>query len=212
MLEYNVKDYKDITTFEMFQKDSKWLPNVLQKDIQEEWFNSLEYYPKYYNIFKNIITLEGLKDVKFFEFGVRTGYIGNVLSKVSNDLNIRISYTGIDINQYESNGLDLAKETFELLELSNILKCVNSKTFNFSRFQNYYDIIHIDGDHSYDAKISDFINAYTICKNGGYILIDDYDHHEEVKRAVDYCLENFKGSYWYYKTLRGLIIFKVEKA
>lgn len=57
-----------------------------------------------------------------------------------------------------------------------------------------YDIIYIDGDHSYAGVKSDLHHAYAKIKNGGYIMGHDYEmnmakarnHYEfGVKRAVE---------------------------
>lgn len=209
---YNIKNPKNIECKDLFMFNTHYLHNVLYKDIQEDWFSGNLYYPKYYNVFSNIIETENLDNLNFFEIGVRTGYIGNVLHKVSELHNIPVHYTGMDINQYERNGLDLARECFEFIGLPHTLKIADSTIFNFSRYENIYDVVHIDGDHSYDTKITDFINSMLICKNGGYILIDDYDHHSEVRRAVDFVMAKYdRNEYWYLDTLRGLVICKVKK-
>ncbi len=59
---------------------------------------------------------------------------------------------------------------------------------------NYYDIVYIDGDHSYEGVKRDLENAFTKVKNGGYIMGHDYEmnmakahniYNFGVKRAVD---------------------------
>lgn len=54
-----------------------------------------------------------------------------------------------------------------------------------------FDLIYIDGDHTYEAVLSDGTNAYWQCKIGGYILFDDYGQSEETKRGVDEFIEEF---------------------
>ena len=70
----------------------------------------------------------------------------------------------------------------------------NSISFLQRCENNTYDIIYIDGDHSYHGVKHDLINAYTKIKNGGYIMGHDYEmnmkkaHHMYdfgVKAAVD---------------------------
>ena len=53
------------------------------------------------------------------------------------------------------------------------------------------DILFIDGDHSYDAIIDDFLNYKDLLNNGGYIIFDDYHDHSNpiVKHAVDYIVD-----------------------
>ena len=51
-----------------------------------------------------------------------------------------------------------------------------------------YDIIFIDGDHSFNGVISDFTNYIGFLKKGGYMVFDDYldsKYSPGVKPAVD---------------------------
>ena len=62
-----------------------------------------------------------------------------------------------------------------------------------------YDIIYIDGDHSYKGVKNDLISAYNKIKDGGFIMGHDYAINLkktshifkfEVKKAVnDFCKE-----------------------
>jgi cephalosporin hydroxylase len=57
---------------------------------------------------------------------------------------------------------------------------------------NLVDILFIDGDHSYNAVISDFKMYSSLVAPGGYIIFDDYLDHEhspDVKPAVDFIVE-----------------------
>jgi lipopolysaccharide biosynthesis glycosyltransferase len=74
----------------------------------------------------------------------------------------------------------------------------DSVTFLQSREDNTYDIIYIDGDHSYSGVKNDLINAFSKIKNGGYIMGHDYEMNMKktrnnynfgVKEAVDeFCI------------------------
>src|SRR5690606_31559253 len=44
--------------------------------------------------------------------------------------------------------------------------------------QVQYDLLIIDGDHSYEGVKQDFENYLTCVKSGGYIIFDDYDAPE----------------------------------
>lgn len=57
-----------------------------------------------------------------------------------------------------------------------------------------YDLIYIDGDHSYEGALIDAQLAYPLLKKGGVLIFDDYDNAEfGVRRAVDEFLENADG-------------------
>lgn len=62
-----------------------------------------------------------------------------------------------------------------------------------------YDLIYIDGDHSYEGAKKDAELAYPLLKKGGILIFDDYDNVEfGVGRAVNEFLENADG----FKVLR----------
>jgi len=64
---------------------------------------------------------------------------------------------------------------------------------------NEIDLLFIDGDHSHDAVIRDFLNYVPFVKKGGYIVFDDYQdsvHSPEVKKAVDALSVMLKPTEW----------------
>jgi hypothetical protein len=84
--------------------------------------------------------------------------------------------------------------------MSNIkLYKSRSDTFLQNQEDNTYDIIYIDGDHSYNGVKNDLINGYNKIKNGGYIMGHDYEmnmnkainiYNFGVKQAVnEFCIE-----------------------
>lgn len=51
------------------------------------------------------------------------------------------------------------------------------------------DLFYIDGDHSYNGCIQDFLNYQDLVVSGGYVVFDDYhdvNYSPQVKHAVDY--------------------------
>ena len=99
---------------------------------------------------------------------------------------------------------DVGKSYLELLikykENKNvrILKD-NSNVFLQNQEDNIYDIIYIDGDHSYEGVKTDLENSYNKIKNEGYIMGHDYEMNMKkanniyefgVKRAVEeFCIK-----------------------
>jgi predicted O-methyltransferase YrrM len=59
------------------------------------------------------------------------------------------------------------------------------------------DILFIDGDHSYQAVINDFMLYEGLVKGGGYIVLDDYRDEgcPGTKIAVDEIVETVKKRY-----------------
>ena len=56
----------------------------------------------------------------------------------------------------------------------------------FKKYHKKIDLIHIDGDHTYEGVMTDMKDWCPKVKSGGYILFDDYGHDSlpEVFKAV----------------------------
>lgn len=70
----------------------------------------------------------------------------------------------------------------------------DSSTFLSTQNDNTYDVIYIDGDHSYEGVKKDLYQAFKKIKKGGYIMGHDYEmnfnkakinHIFGVRQAVD---------------------------
>ena len=70
----------------------------------------------------------------------------------------------------------------------------DSSSYLNTQPDNMYDIVYLDGDHSYEGVKRDLISAFSKVKNGGYIMGHDYEMNMKkalhsydfgVKRAVD---------------------------
>jgi hypothetical protein len=91
-------------------------------------------------------------------------------------------------------------ELFEKYKETPTIQIHKSNSIHFLQNQqdNTYDIIYIDGDHSYEGVKQDLMNAFRKIKNGGYIMGHDYEMNMKkamniydfgVKRAVDeFCI------------------------
>lgn len=63
---------------------------------------------------------------------------------------------------------------------------------------NGIDVLFIDGDHSYQGVINDFLLYKDLINVGGYIVFDDYNdwqYSPEVKLAVDDIIKSNKDDY-----------------
>jgi hypothetical protein len=108
---------------------------------------------------------------------------------------------GNDVIKY-----DVGKSYLELSDkykhASNI-KIIKSDSSTFLKSQpdNFYDMIYIDGDHTYNGVKNDLLQSFLKIKNGGYIMGHDYElnlrkakiHHVfGVKKAVDEFCASYK--------------------
>jgi predicted O-methyltransferase YrrM len=86
----------------------------------------------------------------------------------------------------------------------------NSQTYEMvSRLKeltNEIDILFIDGDHSYQAVINDFMLYEGLVKSGGHIVFDDYRDEgcPGTKEAVDEIVESVKERYTNIGTLLNI--------
>ena len=115
---------------------------------------------------------------------------------------MRVTCSGdVDGNNvvYYDVGTSFTELSEEYKDISNVaIVKSNSITFLGSQPDNTYDIIYIDGDHSYNGVKLDLQLAYNKIKNGGYIMGHDYDMNMKkaknvynfgVKRAVtEFCV------------------------
>jgi hypothetical protein len=55
--------------------------------------------------------------------------------------------------------------------------------------ENYFDLILVDGDHSYEGGMADLINVLPLCKSGGCILFHDITHPSHL--YLESCFDTF---------------------
>lgn len=69
----------------------------------------------------------------------------------------------------------------------------DSATFDFSKYNNFFDIIIIDGSHKYENVIIDSENSLKMIKKNGYILWHDYSKdHIDVLKAIKKIKKKYK--------------------
>lgn len=155
----------------------------------------------YYGNVSLLCNLIGAKSI--LEIGVAHGYHANFIL----EQNKEIHYTGIDPYNYdyETSGEFISDMcnlfssdpmiTFERLyqavvknlqNYSNRATLIRLKSSEaLSQIRNdSYDLIFLDGDHSYDAVSFELKNYYKKVRSGGIVSGDDYNW-PEVKKAVD---------------------------
>lgn len=57
-----------------------------------------------------------------------------------------------------------------------------------------FDFIYVDGNHWPPHPYNDAVWSFAICKNGGYILFDDYLWNADTKGSIDKFIAEFGGS------------------
>jgi predicted O-methyltransferase YrrM len=168
----------------------------------ESYILSGNYYENYYAL-SNFYQPESI-----LEIGVRFGYSLGTMISASQKIK---KVTGIDNDEYNKDSLGVAKE--------NILKYINSDIdVNFLLLDShhlsslpYHDLIHVDGDHSYDGKIKDLKLTIGSCK---VVIVDDYLHFSEVNKSTnDFISQNYEiinNTYVLDDHIRGTMIIEYK--
>jgi len=138
-------------------------------------YDIAELYPKYYNLV-------------YVEIGCYAGGSACLMLQRSNTKVISIDlgtpidesivHTNINKLNKFNNSYNYLKGNSQTYEMVNKLK----------ELINEIDILFIDGDHSYQGVINDFLLYEELVKKGGYIVFDDYNDSQyspEVKIAVN---------------------------
>lgn len=177
---------------------------------------------KYFNTRDELLTILD-KNIKVCEIGVFKGEFSKVILDVLQPVELHL----VDIfdGQMCSGDKDGNNITWANLNNEYELLCSKYKDYKnifihkgfsyniVSSFEdNYFDMIYIDGDHSYDGVKIDLQISYNKVKKGGYIFGHDYtvSMFEGVVRAVnEFCEE--KGLNIDYITKDGCPTFCIKK-
>ena len=97
-------------------------------------------------------------------------------------------------DQY-SRFINNVKEHIEAGKIE-LIRDLSVKVFDslIEKYENKFDFIYIDGDHRPEGVYIDAVNCFKLCKNGGYILFDDY-LWENTGLGIDRFLNEYEGKY-----------------
>lgn len=95
---------------------------------------------------------------------------------------------GVAIDTYEE-----ATRRFAERDLGSFVKAVRADSRSFT-WSGPLAVLHVDGDHAYEAVSSDLARFTPLLAPGGIVVVDDYDSgHEGVVRAVHELLVRDSG-------------------
>lgn len=135
------------------------------------------YYNYYYSYGQHF------RPTKVFEVGVRAGYTAHYL--LSGAAGSVKKYRGIDLESYLQGSNSSATEL--LSKLCADVRVHGGNSHELKTLDDEYDLIHIDGDHTFDGKVMDLELALGSLAPAGVIVVDDCSPHgpkEPIYRAV----------------------------
>lgn len=142
---------------------------------------------------------------KYLEIGTWRG------ESIANVASIAKECVSIDLPEEEMRKMNLSREFINLCDFfSKNIKNIqhikhDSQTFDFSTLKEKFDLIFIDGDHSYESVKNDTRNVFKLLKNDSSIIVwHDYymDDMEKIRWDVlagilDGCPETKRKSLYY---------------
>ena len=157
-----------------------------QSDIFKYKFN--------YAIFELLSKKYSNKNLKILEIGTFDGFFSKYLSQIFP----RSQITTIDlkttdsrfVNSYKRQDKEYLNKFLERraenLKNDNIRFIETDSVFLPTIFQEEtFDLIWVDGDHSYPVVEKDIYNSYLLVKKGGYVVIDDISKIETKRKSSE---------------------------
>lgn len=144
------------------------------------------------------------KDRTVFEFGTFRGLTTYNLANTADEvytLDLGENTSGEGYPEY------VVGEVYKRNNSKNVTQLLgNSIDYDFSKLHNKFDIVWLDGGHSYESCIKDFETSLKLVKQNTttIIAIDDYPAWEGVKQAIEEIAET---KHLYYIPEIALIIY-----
>ena len=182
------------------------LPNIHNEFRIEDWLWSDTYYPYY----EKITSL--FKPQNIFEIGALQGFSLIALLQGYDKIN---SIIWIDNESFLENSNQMCYENiifyFNTFSKERILPSINyfkshQDFSNYDCYSNKIDLVHIDGEHTYEGKLKDL--NFCIKLKPKYILLDDYNYHSVNKDAINHWAKTMEYNFFVIDTFkRGLAFF-----
>jgi predicted O-methyltransferase YrrM len=126
---------------------------------------------------------KNLTDCNYLEIGSWRG------ESIANVSEVADKCTSITLSPKEMSELNLSKEFIEVhgifsKDKKNITEILhNSRNFDFNSFKQKFDLIFIDGDHSYEGVLNDTIKTFNLRKDSSSVIVwHDYGFSTEIVR------------------------------
>ena len=172
-------------------------PTQKSLDMVAQIATVLPTFHHHYHILYDIAETFGDKKINYVEVGAYAGGssclmlqrpnttiasidLGEPISKGEVLENVIMYKNNNNYYKYIQGNSQVVETKNKVIEVLN-----NSRVLGYS---NKIDILFLDGDHSFNAVMADFVMYSDLVNVGGYIIFDDYNdsvYSPEVKQAVD---------------------------
>jgi len=193
----------------IIQEIYKAKPNSIHDVIPSEFFTKYDSYDYVWsgNCFEWYWAIsEVIKPKTFLEIGVRFGF--SFLPTIQASPNMEYAL-GWDLETYGDN--KIAKENIGKYYTGDAKwEILHKDSQAETELPQFFDLVSVDGCHDYYCKIHDLKMCIGKCQ---YVILDDYDYHQDVKKAIDFFLRVFEQHIeWseYIPTFRGSILIKYK--
>lgn len=170
-------------------KKSKNLVEHIVRNMEGKTFHH------HFHILYDILTTIRKPEINYLEIGTYCGASTSLVlshpKKISAICIDTFSEAPTDLVERNLNKFKNINSNYELLvgdsKDDDIIKKTKSKT-------EEVDLFYIDGDHSFQGCLEDFLNFSDLITPGGYVVFDDYhdvNYSPQVKHAVDYIVSDF---------------------
>ncbi|MCL4510928.1 MAG: methyltransferase domain-containing protein [Bacteroidetes bacterium] len=201
-----IPGFKDLSISEILSN----LPCVKEEFRNQEWFTAESYYPIYETIARS------LQPQSVIEIGALQGF--SLISMLKGGAAIA-KLLWVDNEAYIEGSNLMCEQNIRwyLREIGRDRRTVDIHRYR-SRYdllklmqrEQRYDLIHIDGEHTFEGKLQDLLICTQLKPQ--YLMLDDYNHLQEVRRAVQYWARSTGSEYFIIDTYRGLAFFDFSKA
>ena len=186
--------------FDKFTKPFRKIFEKKYKNLLKNKFISYDWFSKHcFYFYWNIRKIK--KKFKYLEIGV---FEGNSFLFIINQFKPLKSYA-VDpwINSDDkytaekfTHNMHLIEHNFDynLSEFNSNYKKIKKKSENFFiENKEIFDVIYIDGNHSYSSVLSDALNSWKILSKNGILIFDDYFFYypHNPRGYVGFAINNF---------------------
>jgi len=152
-----------------------------EKAILSRFKRGVDYWGDSWDFLDNLTVLYAISEIMkpkyYLEIGVRRGRSLAVVAKANPEVNIY----GIDlwIRNYaglENPGPEFVEKNLKRIHKGSLNLISGDSHEEVPKLKIQFDLVNVDGDHSFSGAFKDLINVAPLVKSGGVIIFDDINH------------------------------------